>query len=221
MTHDPGDPSPLSGQSISCAAARAHLPAYRAGRLAADTSWQLEWHAAHCPNCGALLDRPLVSPSQVPATPLIDQLAIAAAPSNTERAAMRRQVQSRCDAPDSGSRRATHGWRWGLGLSAAAAMLALVVRRPAIPASDQIDGGVAVAPGLMVPTTAVGSASMANAVQLATARAAIEFAEIDAAAIELNALLAGRPDDAELRAFRAALDARRHDLSRQVASVTQ
>jgi hypothetical protein len=221
MTHDPVDPSPLSGQSITCVAARASLPAYRAGRLAADASWQLEWHAAHCPTCGALLDRPLVGLSPVMATPLIDQLATADRPSDTERAAMRRQVQSRCEAPDTGPRRTTHGWRWGLGLSAAAAMLALVARRPAIGASDQIDGGVAAVPALIVPTATVGSASMANAVQLATARAAIEFAEIDAAAIELNALLAGRPDDAELRAFRAALDARRHDLSRQVASVTQ
>lgn len=68
---------------------------------------------------------------------------------------------------------------------------------------------------------AAGSAPMRTALQLASREASPEFAALDAAADELDAALARDPDDAELRAFRAALDARRDELAQRIRSVTE
>lgn len=68
---------------------------------------------------------------------------------------------------------------------------------------------------------AAGSAPMRTALQLASREASPEFAALDAAADELDAALARHPDDAELRAFRAALDARRDELTQRIRSVTE
>lgn len=68
---------------------------------------------------------------------------------------------------------------------------------------------------------AAGSAPMRTALQLASREALPEFAVLDAAADELDAALARHPEDAELRAFRAALDARRDELTQRIRSVTE
>ncbi len=74
---------------------------------------------------------------------------------------------------------------------------------------------------MRVALEAAGSAPMRTALQLASREASPEFAALDAAADELDAALARHPDDSELRAFRATLEARRDELAQRIKSVTE
>jgi hypothetical protein len=100
-------------------------------------------------------------------------------------------------------------WRWAAvtSLAAAAALVVLVARRDV--------------PDIVVDLEGVNSASMRTALTLASREASPEFAVLDAAALELDDALRRTPDDAELRRFRAALDARRDELAHRIRSVTE
>ena len=56
--------------------------------------------------------------------------------------------------------------------------------------------------------------------QFAQEQSRAEFVVLDAAAKELDAALARTPADAELRAYRAAVQARRSELAQRVRDVT-
>lgn len=131
-------------------------------------------------------------------------------------------------------------WAFAASLAAAAVLVVSVVLRdtPGDAPRDSsgnsvaaVSSGSSVASGstpVPAPDDAVraaleaaGSAPMRTALQLASREASPEFAALDAAADELDAALARHPDDAELRAFRATLDARRDELTQRIRSVTE
>lgn len=131
-----------------------------------------------------------------------------------------------------------HRQRWAFvaSLAAAAVLVVSVVLREAPrstsgnpSAASAIGPSVASDPArvatpdeaMLAGLDAAGSAPMRTALQLASREASPEFAALDAAADELDAALARDPDDAELRAFRAALDARRDELAQRIRSVTE
>ncbi|WP_291156851.1 hypothetical protein [Gemmatimonas sp. UBA7669] len=131
-------------------------------------------------------------------------------------------------------------WAFAASLAAAAVLVVSVVLRDAPRDAPRDSSGhsvAAVSSGSSVASEstpvpapddamrdaleAAGSAPMRTALQLASREASPEFAALDAAANELDAELARHPEDAELRAFRATLDARREELTQRIRSVTE
>ena len=130
------------------------------------------------------------------------------------------------------ARRLRQRWAFAASLAAAAVLLVSVALRRDTERPAQVAGNTASptidttrtavrAPSELPDLTNVSSAPMRTALQLASREASPEFAVLDAAAEELDAALARTPDDAELRAFRAALDARRDELTQRIRSVTE
>jgi hypothetical protein len=127
-------------------------------------------------------------------------------------------------------------WAFAASLAAAAVLVMSVMLR-----HDASDGtGGSLSSATTGPSVAAGTASdatladsllgafdtahsapMRTALQLASREASPEFAALDAAASELDTALAQNPDDPELRAFRAALDARRDELAQRIKRVTE
>jgi len=123
-------------------------------------------------------------------------------------------------------------WAFAASLAAAAVLLVSVVLRRDTERPAQVAGNTASPtvgtsgsptglPSNLPDLDNVSSAPMRTALQLASREASPEFAVLDAAAEELDAALARTPDDAELRAFRASLDARRDELTQRIRSVTE
>jgi acyl-CoA synthetase (NDP forming) len=123
-------------------------------------------------------------------------------------------------------------WAFAASLAAAAVLVVSVALRRDTERPAQVAGNTTSptndttrtavrAPSELPDLANVSSAPMRTALQLASREASPEFAVLDAAAEELDAALARTPDDAELRAFRAALDARRDELAQRVRSVTE
>jgi hypothetical protein len=213
MTADSLNPTPPA--PIRCETVHAQIAAYRAGTLDADAAWQVEWHAAHCEPCDALLDAPLDLEPQA-------WLRAENIPSRAERDAMRGAIL--------GSRGATQAavtvrsrarWAWAVGIAAAAAVVVMVIGDARPPAPVQAVSVDRATPRPSSTGVDIASASMVRARELAAIGAAEQFAALDAAARELDAVRARRADDAELRAFRGTLEAQRRELARLVASVAE
>jgi len=160
----------------------------------------------------AVLDRIVASPAQGTAEPQVT-------PARTTPESQRAHTLRR-------------RWAFGASLAAAAVLLvSVVLRRPpagpahmvgstASPITDTT-GTAADLPSNLPDPADLRSAPMRTALQLARREASPEFAVLDAAAEELDAALARTPDDAELRAFRAALEARRDELTQRIRNVTE
>lgn len=200
---------------LRCDSVRAHQAAYTAGTLPGTTAWAIDQHLAECEHCARLLT----------ASATVDRTAIVHAmqtfaPTELERTAMRRAVQSQIGVAP------RQRWRSGRAALAAAAVL-LVVWRVSI-GRGSTDRAIASGPDPATVTAAVPAttsaalpAALVQAVALAEADARRQFATLDLAARELDAQLAAQPDDADLRRFRATLEQRRQEITRLAATVAE
>ena len=163
--------------------------AYARGALRDDAAAVLEQHAAECATCAMRLERlPHVDVSMfAPALPIALREATLAG-------VRARRAQS-----------TQRKWLGG-GLIAAAAVFAVLT----IPRLTRGGAGVVASSGdsLVRPP--------ASAAALAADRATTEFEAIDAAERELRTAIAAAPEDAQLRAFLASVNAQREDLRRRV-----
>ncbi len=196
---------------ITCETLEQQLADYLADALPQSAAEQLEAHAASCARCEVRLEaatrRPLLVASALPPSLRDDTL----------RAVQARRVKPRA------LRNVSHAWRWrsGLAVAAAAALLVVLVNRDV---SDQVVenpiggaetvGAVVDSPGVASAYDGVGMRR--SAARLADDGARSEFAELAAAAGELEVALAATPDDRQLRAFLSTVRARRDELARRV-----
>jgi hypothetical protein len=201
---------PEDPMDMTCDELTRLLPAYLQGALPEREARALEQHAATCDVCEPRLEAATrLELSFAPPLPasLRDNTLRAvqsSAASTPHRPTSRRAAQA------SASR-----WRFMAGLTtlAAAAVLLIVVTRRA-PVS--VRSGDSAATVVLDEQGLVANSMQAAAGRIADAGARAEFAQLDAAAREVEAALAAAPDDADLRAYARAVRARRDELARRV-----
>jgi len=212
-------------QSSPCHLLERRLADYLAGSLPEDVAVALEAHAAQCPACEARFEaatrRALSFAPELPPGLRDSTLrAVATRRSGADRAAtshVERSVR----------------WRAGGGmaaLAAAAVLIVFVLTR--VDRREAATGGGRLVDTARVATVAADSpvtdaprmdgeiGPMQSASRIAESQARSEFAELDAAARELEAALAASPTDRELRGFLSTVRARRDELSRRVKDAT-
>lgn len=205
MNHTTQTAGPDDGD-MSCHLVASQLPAYLDGTVPPAVASRLEWHAASCATCEALLEAATArGAAYTPALPESLKVATLAAVD------VQRQHQH---GPLHGNTR----WRRGglaTVLAAAAVLVIAVMARgggavpdlPVVADSGRVDGG---------SSTMVMSNVMREAGLMASVQAAPELLALDAAMQELDAALEVTPDDAELRRYRSTIRTRRDELERRV-----
>jgi anti-sigma factor RsiW len=205
MNHTTQNAGPGDGD-MSCHLVASQLPAYLDGTLPSEVASRLEWHAALCVTCEALLEAATAR-------------AVAYAPALPE--SLKVSTLAAVDAqrqPQHGPLRRSTIWRRGglaVALAAAAVLVIAVMARgrgavpdlPVVADSGRVAGG---------SSTMVMSNVMREAESMASVQAAPEFSALDAAMQELDAALEVTPDDVELRRYRSTIRTRRDELERRV-----
>lgn len=164
---------------------------YLAGVASQSEALVFETHASECPSCGLRLDALTRRDVGSFAPPLPPELRASTL------AAVQRRRQSRGRA-----------FRWQLGgIAAAAAIAAIMLNAPAWREDAASTPTIAMASDADLATTPSN---------LATRKSQGEFEALDQAAREIESALAVAPDDAELRQFLAAINARRAELEQRV-----
>lgn len=219
MTDTPHMRGPIGNTpALTCGELAAQLPSYVTATLPDRAARAVEWHAAHCPTCEAMLERALgVTLHTHDVSVLAEQVPF----SDAQREHLRDVIVGRIRHTRT-ARRWSRAWPLAVGTLLAASLVLVVTRTPGgqrdQPIADRTARG---ADSAWTTFTGVTSAPMRAALQLARAEAAPEFAALDTAARELDRALATTPDDQALREFREALDARRRELELRVARVTE
>lgn len=184
-----------SPTTFSCADFDRDLPSYLEGALADAEAERLEAHAAECARCEPLMEA---------ATRRADTFA-PALPWTVRDATLNTIAISRVN----DAHRIRARWLTGTGVLAAAALLSIFVSRES-PVSV-VDSARGVREAVVADNPMVRIAS-----QLADDEAKAQFAELDAAASELEIALVTAPNDRELRAYLNSVRARRDELARRV-----
>lgn len=196
--------------TITCQQLDRALGDYLAGRLPASEAAGLEWHAGTCARCEGVLES-------------VTQRATTFEP--TLPPALRETTLRQVRAMALGRRRTA---RIGFTSLAAAAVLTIVFSQWRAandnPAADMptVASGDVAAESLSRPADlpSVVDGRMGAASFLAETHAETEFAELDAAARELEEALKATPADRELREFLRTVNARRDELTRRVREAT-
>ncbi len=201
------------------------LADYLAGLLPVDVAVALETHAAQCPACEARFEA-----ATRRALSFVPELPPDLRDPTLRAVATRRSGAVSAATSDVGR---SVRWRAGGGMAALAAAAVLIVfvltridrRGPAAGGGRFLDTAqVATVTADSLVTAArrmdgeIGPMQAASRIAETQARA--EFAELDAAARELEAALAASPTDRELRGFLSTVHARRDELSRRVKEAT-
>ena len=196
---------------MTCDELERALDDYQRGALSPHDASRIETHAAHCAVCERRIDA-----WSTQALPVLSAFAPALPPSARD-AVMRAITAPRDTTVVSVRSRAARTWRGTVVLAAAAVLVLATWNRwspPSIsPATAPVNAPVA------TESIDENSASRSSR-QLADNEARSEFAELDAAAREIETALTSSPDDAELRAYLSSVRARRDELASRVKRAT-
>ncbi|HEY0929076.1 MAG TPA: zf-HC2 domain-containing protein [Gemmatimonas sp.] len=195
---------------MSCDQVASQLAAYMNGTLSPEDSSRLEWHAASCGTCEALLEQATMRPASYAPTSFAPELP------DTLKAQVLAAVDGQWQ-QQAGRVQRMRVWRRSAMVATLAAAAVLVIA-----VMTRGRGSVGDAP-MVADSGRVGNSStmvmsnvMHEAESMATTQAASEFSALDAAMQELDAALAATPDDAELRRYRSTIRTRRDELERRV-----